>query len=216
MAMTLKVGIIEKNKDLRVALTTYFNIQHDQVIVWKVKDIEDAIKNQDIIPDVVLMGRIEGSDIEKDITTLQANWKKIPILILAEESSPKEVYKALSNGVKGHLMYARMANYLRNAIVEVNQGGVFVCPISAQYLTQYLRRPAPEAKIPLSIDGISISEKDREIIKGLLKGHTYEEIARTNYMSIDSVRYHIKQLYQHFEVSNKVAFLNKVRKAIGQ
>ncbi|RYG31465.1 MAG: response regulator transcription factor, partial [Chitinophagaceae bacterium] len=162
-------------------------------------------------PDIVLMdidmpGRngIEGLKLIR-----QAN-NDVKVLMLTVFDDNKNVFEAVRNGANGYLLKKTPPAKLLEYIQEAHSGGA---PMSASIATQVLKMFS-EVHTPGS-DDFRLSEREKQVLQLLVNGYSYKMIAAEMYIAIDTVRSHIKKIYEKLHVNSKSeavakAFKNKL------
>jgi len=193
--MTNKIVIIEDNDQIREAFTLLLNLRDDFSVVNTYSNCEDAIKNiEDDAPHIVLMdidlpgiSGIEGTKIIK---------KKIPsanIIIITVFENGKTVFEALCAGATGYLTKNSDKDRLMSAIDEVIKGGA---PMSSKIARLVVQSFQKNMNSPLT-------SRETEILSQISEGKSYTNIADALFISKETVKYHIKNIYIKLQVNNK-------------
>jgi len=133
------------------------------------------------------MSGIEG------IRKIKENLPSIDILMLTVHEDSKMVFDALCAGACGYLIKNTQPVKLLEAIKEVHEGGA---PMS----TQIARLVVTSFKInPHS----NLTNRETEVLTQLCKGKSYRMIAEALFISEETVRRHIKNIYKKLEVGSK-------------
>jgi DNA-binding NarL/FixJ family response regulator len=88
---------------------------------------------------------------------------------------------------------------LLESIVEVNEGGAPMTPSIAQKVLEKFRKQSPTSTDELN----SLSNREKEILECLVEGMSYKMIAANCNISIDTVRHHIRNIYEKLHVNSK-------------
>ncbi len=150
-------------------------------------------------PDVILM------DIDMPGTNGIAGLKKIrlvnnqvKILMLTVFDDNKNVFEAISNGANGYVLKKTPPARLLEYIQEAQSGGA---PMTSSIATQVLQMFS-------SInhqkgEDYNLSEREKEVLSLLVNGYSYKMISAEMYIAIDTVRSHIKKIYEKLHVNSK-------------
>jgi DNA-binding NarL/FixJ family response regulator len=193
--MMSRIVIIEDNDQIREAFTLLLNLRDDFTVVNGYSNCEDAIKNiEDDAPNIVLMdidlpgmSGIEGTKIIK---------KKIPtanIIIITVFENGKTVFEALCAGATGYLTKNSDRDRLMSAIDEVIKGGA---PMSSKIARLVVQSFQKNMNSPLT-------SRETEILSQIAEGKSYTNIADAIFISKETVKYHIKNIYIKLQVNNK-------------
>jgi DNA-binding NarL/FixJ family response regulator len=98
-------------------------------------------------------------------------------------------------GVDGIISSQFSSNTLTNALQEISQGMGYICPRFAKSLLDYFQTNKSRVS--------QLSQKELMVVKLLVKGETYSRIAETLNMSINTVRFHVKNIYRKHDIHNK-------------
>lgn len=145
------------------------------------------------------------------VTVLRALRNACPDLLLLVVSSfddKPHVLDAVTAGADGYVLKSELGDRLENALREVHEGGGPMSVKIAHYVLEALRparSPSPGAK--------SLSPRELEVLDGLSRGGTYSEIAQQLGISVNTVRHHIRNLYEKLDVTGKA---EAVSRALGE
>ncbi len=159
-----------------------------------------------------------GKNVELVLTDLQLpeksgidliSWVKpqrpdIQLMVLSAYDDADRVFKALQAGATGYVLKNTPAGRLIEALIELRKGG---SPMSSQIARKVVT--AFQQQIPYTDARDALSDRENEVLQWLSKGYSYQEIADTLFISIDTVRTHIRNLYDKLHVSSKKAALRK-------
>lgn len=199
--MINKVIIIEDNEDVSNAFSLLIGLHDDFAVVNTYTNCEDAIENmKSDCPDIILMdidlpgmSGIEGTKI------IKKDYPETNIIIITVFENSKTVFDALCAGAVGYLTKSSDKGKLLSALEEVASGG---SPMSAKIARMVVQSFQRNTDSPLS-------DRETEILSLLSKGKSYAGIAETLFISKDTVKYHIKNIYLKLQVSSKEEAINK-------
>ncbi|MCX6182974.1 MAG: response regulator transcription factor [Bacteroidetes bacterium] len=190
-----RIVIIEDNKDIREAFTLLLNLRDDFLVVNAYSNCEDALKNiEEDAPHIVLMdidlpgmSGIEGTKI------IKKNLPSANIIIITVFENGKTVFDALCAGATGYLTKNSDKDRLMSAIDEVIKGGA---PMSSKIARLVVQSFQKNRNSPLT-------SRETEILSQIAEGKSYTNIADTIFISKETVKYHIKNIYIKLQVNNK-------------
>ncbi len=206
-----KLLIYEDNPQLREGLTMLINGSDGFEVLSAFKNcnnVEDEVRA--FKPDVILMdidmpgtNGIEGLKKIREIDT------DVKILMLTVFDDNKNVFDAISNGANGYVLKKTPPARLLEYIQEAQTGGA---PMTSSIATQVL-------KMFSSLNNekgedYDLSEREKQVLQLLVNGYSYKMIASEMFIAIDTVRSHIKKIYEKLHVNSKSeavakAFRNK-------
>src|SRR5690606_27005080 len=110
----------------------------------------------------------------------------------------KNVFEALKNGANGYVLKKTPPAKLLEYITEAASGGA---PMTSSIATQVLKMFS-EVQVPQGED-YNLSDREKEVLQHLVNGYSYKMIAAEMYIAIDTVRSHIKKIYEKLHVNSK-------------
>jgi len=136
------------------------------------------------------------------------DFSQVPILVVAEHATDREVLEALRAGAKGCLFREDLARRLVPALHDALEGGAPMSRAVANMVLERARRHSSAQMRAVRREPCEPSplmgERKREIIGMLARGLSYEQIGQALDISINTVRSHVREIYDVLEVSTKV------------
>ena len=210
----INVVIVEDNKTIREGLSLLVNGTEDFKCIASFADCESFLKQLESLPvDVVLMdiglpgmNGIEGVKKAKQINP------DISILMLTVYEESEIVYDALCAGAYGYLVKKTPPSRLIEAIKEVYDGG---SPMSSRIARQVINSFRQYNDGNALNSQYNLSNREREVLQHLAEGSNYQEIADELFISVDTVRHHIRNIYKKLQVhSQSEAVAKAIRKKL--
>jgi DNA-binding NarL/FixJ family response regulator len=207
--MTAGVLIYEDNNQLRDSIEKLITFSKDFLLLGafpNVTDVEKQVKK--FQPDVILMdidmpGGINGIEAVRKIREFNT---AAQIIMLTVFDDSKTVLDAISSGASGYLLKKNISEKLFDAINEVLSGGAPMSPNVARMVIASMQ------KKPLAEDNkYQLTTREREILLALSQGTSYKGIAEQFFISLDTVRSHIKNIYQKMQVHKQLEAITKAR-----
>lgn len=200
----INVSIVEDDDEIRESLAILINGTPGYSCISTFCNCESAIKG--IIedpPDVILMDiGLPGMSGIEGIRRIKDKLPDIDILMSTVHGDSKMVFEALCAGACGYLIKDTPPARLLEAISEAFNGGA---PMS----TQIARMVVSSFKIT---SHSNLTPREGEVLNQLCKGKSYRMIAETLFISEETVRRHIKNIYKKLEVSSKSEAVAKALK----
>lgn len=196
------VAIVEDNKVVRDHVTKYINLSAYAEVVLVADSAESyleqiqakyATKADILLLDIGLPGM---SGLEA-IPTILEKQPGIDIIILTTFEEERLVVKALCLGAVAYLSKRSSLEEIIAAIRIVRQGGSYMSPMIAREISNYFVKEQT-ARTP----GL-LSKRHLQMLERLAEGKSYSEIANELFISVETVRSHIKKLYKVLHVNNK-------------
>jgi DNA-binding NarL/FixJ family response regulator len=115
------------------------------------------------------------------------------------------IFSALKNGALGYLLKDSTGDQILEALEGLKNGGSPMSPYIARRVTASFQQPKEKKITEL------LSEREQEVLHHLSQGLIYKEIGEKLFISHETVKQHIKHIYQKLHVQNKIEALNKLR-----
>lgn len=209
--MAIRVCVFDDSKKVRDALSMI--IKGTEGFEWAggFTDCNNLMKEVERAePDVVLMDiqmpGISGIDAVK---ALQQQFSDLKILMLTNFDDDDKVFYALCFGASGYLLKSTPPSKILEAIKEVHEGGAPMSPVIARKMLQMFRKQPPSRQV--AEKDYQLSPREKEVLECLVKGMSLKIIGSTLHISYDTVRSHIKHIYEKLHV---VSMTEAVAKAL--
>ena len=154
-----------------------------------------------VIVDIKLPG-MNGANLVSRIT--QSN-KEVQCIICSMYDDDEFIFSALKNGALGYLLKDSSGVEILAALEGLNNGGSPMSPYIARRVTASFQQGKEKKVLEL------LSDREYEVLQHLAQGLIYKEIGEKLFISHETVKQHIKHIYQKLHVQNKIEALNKFR-----
>jgi two-component system, NarL family, response regulator LiaR len=196
----LKLLLVEDDLVMQLGLEQFFSRYPTFKVVGQATDgyaaIGEANHHQ---PDLILMDvglpHLDGIAATRHI---KETFPHMRILMLTSHADETEVIAALSSGADGYCIKGTQLSSLLNAIAVVQDGAMYLDPQIARTVIEHLKPPRPSQAIA------QLSPQELEILKLIVEGYTNPEIAETLYLSLSTVKAHIRNIMNKLAVDDRV------------
>ena len=198
----MKTGIViyEDNNDFREALVQLINTSENYTCAGAFYDCTNVIEDiQTLQPQVILMdiemperNGIEAMQLIRNVD------KEVKIIMLTVFDDNKNVLSAIGAGASGYLLKKNSFEKLFDAIEEVMHGGA---PMSANVARLVLDFVASNTSF--TDEEFNLTSREKEILTQLVKGFSYKMIAASLDISFQTVKTHIRNIYEKLHVHNQ-------------
>ena len=203
--MAVSVLIYEDNDLLRESLSSMIAQNSALKLVGEfghVINIVEQVKQHN--PELILMDidmpGMTGIEAVKKVRAFDLN---ISILMLTVFDDNQHVFDAICAGASGYLLKKHISNKLFDAIEEVQSGGAPMSPSIARMVINAMHQK------PVQENTYNLTSREKEILTSLSKGNSYKLIAAQFEISIDTVRTHIKKIYEKLHVHSQTEAVSK-------
>lgn len=204
----IRIAIIEDDAPFAAALQKYLRGPASGVECIAVyPNAEDALKKlQQDPPDVALVDiNLPNMSGIECISRLKVQLPSLLCLILTSYDNHSSIFDALAAGASGYLLKRTPPAEIVTAIEQVRAGGSPMSPhIARQVVSFFYRTPAPSSEAALT-------EREHEVITLLARGAMYKEIAYDLNISIETVRSHVKKIYDKLHAHSRTEAILKYR-----
>ncbi len=209
----IEVVIVEDNPIIREGLEALINGTEGYCCLAAFYDCETLLeKLSTVAPDIVLMDIVlPGMNGIEGVRHVKAKYPDVEVLMLTVYEDSDRIFEALCAGASGYLSKKTPPARLLEALREVYEGG---SPMSSQIARKvvHLFRQKTMRKSVQNSD-ISLTGREREILQGLAEGNTYQAIALNLHISIDTVRFHIRNIYRKLHAHSESEAVAKALKS---
>jgi DNA-binding NarL/FixJ family response regulator len=202
----MKIAVAEDNSTNLNSLIEKFSKFADVELLFTAingKDFLDKLKASSSKPDVVLMDI--DMPLMNGIETVRAGRQLDPdicFLMLTVFDDDEKIFEAIKAGAVGYLLKDEPATKILESCREVIEfGGSPMSPRIARKALQIISQASTSKKEKDSTD--ALSSREIEILQNLVDGKDYREIAEQLFLSPNTVRTHIANIYKKLQVNNK-------------
>ncbi len=197
---TIAVSIVEDHDDLRNSLKLILSTSPGFTVVGCYDRCETLLEElMDIEPEVILMDiGLPGMSGIEGVREIKSISPETYILMLTIYEDDAQVFQAVCAGADGYLLKKSSPIDILQAIERVVEGGVPMTPSIAQKVIKMFRNFAPKSEC---CEGLTPREYD--VLKALVDGMDYNQIAQRHFISLDTVRNHIRHIYEKLHVHSK-------------
>ncbi len=192
----INVGIIEDNRYMRDGWKAFIGSEPDLNVVGAFGSCEEAFAADEmnrihlLIMDIGLPG-MSGID---GVRYVKKHHPNIVVIMATVFDDDQHIFDALKAGAMGYLEKKVSPDELITAIRDAWQGGSPITPNIARKVIQSFHHGDSEEQL---------TDRELEILEKLATGVSYNAIGKEIYLSIDGVRYHIRNIYRKLQVNSR-------------
>lgn len=198
--MPIKVTIFEDNNSLRQSLYQLINASAGYMCVGAFENCLNALKNiEESKPDVVVMDiEMPGINGIEAVKILREKHPDLKILMQTIFEDNEKIFSSILSGASGYILKNTSPARFLDFIKETYEGGA---PLSPSVATKVLKMMSEQSAA--KTESFNLSEREKEILSCLVKGMSYKLIADACFISIDTVRGHIRNIYEKLHIHSK-------------
>ncbi|WP_203568548.1 response regulator [Aestuariimicrobium ganziense] len=216
MVKPIQVLLIDDDPLVRAGLRLILGGQDDIQVVAEGSDGDEAVGLvQQHAPDVVLMDirmpRMNGLAAAEQVLALPGAPK---VVMLTTFDADDMVLRALGVGASGFLLKDTPPPRMVESIRQVAEGEQSLSPSVISQVIAVATRGAASSRLDQArADLDSLTEREREVAMAIGQGMTNADIAKTQYMSLATVKAHVTKILEKFGASNRVQIAIRVHNA---
>ncbi|HBX67389.1 MAG: DNA-binding response regulator [Balneola sp.] len=201
------IGIVEDNKKIRDLIQRYLDMQKEMdcpVAVDSVEEMLDHLEEHQK-PDVILMDiQLPGMSGIKGMEIIKSKYPEVEIIMLTVYHDSHKIFDSLKAGASGYLLKHTSLPEIKESIENLMKGGAPMSPQIARKVISHFNEEAPKKN-----EDSMLTNREQDIVNGLVDGLSYKLIADRFDISIDTVRAHIRNIYKKLHVNSKAEVIAK-------
>jgi two-component system, NarL family, response regulator LiaR len=204
----ITVAIVEDNEQFRKGLEGIIESQQDMLLIESYPDAEKALQKLPLQqPDVVItdisLPGIKGTEL---IVHIKDKMPATQFMVCSIHDDNDTIFEALQCGASGYILKEPItAAEISKAIHDLYNGGSPMSPYIARRVISSFQKPLVREESAL------LSLREKQVLDLLSKGLLYKEIAEELGVTHETVKKHLKNIYQKLHVQNKIEAINKFR-----
>jgi DNA-binding NarL/FixJ family response regulator len=203
----VRVVIVEDKKPIREGLVVLLGATGGIDCAAAYECCEDMLPRlEEDDPEVILMDiGLPGMSGLEGIEEVRKLRDDAVIVVLSVYEDDDNVFEALCRGASGYLVKNTPPARLIEAITEAHEGGSPMSSHIARKVVTLFQKSFKGADEP----DVRLTDREREVLTGLSDGDSYSCIADSLCISVDTVRYHIRNIYRKLHVHSQSAAVSK-------
>lgn len=202
--MPISILIYEDDQSLRENLSSMVRINADWKLAEAFESASEVERNlTELRPDIIFMDidipMISGIEA---VRRIRAVGSKVYVIMLTVFEDDQHVLEAIFAGASGYLLKKHISTRLNDAVHEVLNGGAPMSPSVARMVISSMQ-------IPRTKNPYQLTPREQEVLTLLSKGNSYKLIAAETGVVIDTVRAHIKKIYEKLHVHSQTEAVSK-------
>jgi DNA-binding NarL/FixJ family response regulator len=200
------LAVIEDDHKIRSYLTEQIKLNLSIERLESFGDAESALQSLTENPvDIALFDvQLPGMSGIDCIQRLKVLYPKMQMMMLTVYDDTETIFKALKAGASSYMLKSTPPKKIIEAIEEMSDGG---SPISSQIARKVI--DAFQVKEKTNDHLQSLSRREQEILDQLSQGFRYKEIGDRLFISIETVRTHVRKIYEKLHVNSRIEALKK-------
>jgi DNA-binding NarL/FixJ family response regulator len=192
--------IIEDDTIVRESLKSYLSTKKEIVDIYTFSSMEKFIdyymNDKSNLPDIILLDiQLPGKSGLEGLPEIKKLMPAADIIMLTTFDDSDKIFSALCAGACSYLSKKSTLSVIYDCIITVSKGGSFMSPAIARKISHFFVRDK-------TIEN-PLTERQMEIVHGIVDGLSYKMIGSKLNISLDTVRTHIMQIYRTLNINCK-------------
>src|SRR5690606_19518269 len=205
-----RLAIVEDREPVLETLKVFFGsspLFDLRISARSFEEFTEAWKNETldiVLSDIGLRGK---SGIE---TTwyIKRRMPEVQVVMFTVFEKKDAVFQALRAGASGYLLKSTPLSQMEEHLLEVLSGGSVMSPQVARLVFDHFNPVLGKSKYEKTAQ---LTPREIEIMTMLQQGTSYKEVASQLFVSVDTVKYHIRNIYQKLQVTSRAELILKYK-----
>jgi DNA-binding NarL/FixJ family response regulator len=204
--MPIQIILFDDSKHIRESLSLLFSTDDRFHLVGAYESTDSAEELISIRqPDIVLMDiDMPGRNGIAAVADIHQKFPELPIIMLTVFDDADRVFNSLRSGAMGYLLKSLTPGKLLEALIEVSEGGAPMSPSVARKVMLHLQEEPP-----IQATNYQLTAREKEVLAHLVDGLSYKMIADHLEIGYETVRSHIKKIYEKLHVQSMTEAVSK-------
>lgn len=197
---TIKVAIIEDRREIREGLTMLINGTDGFLCAGSYRSMEEALDRiGHQLPDLALIDiGLPGMSGIDGLRILKERYPDMLLLVLSVYNDDERIFNAMCAGASGYLLKKTPPARLLESLKEVMSGGAAMSPEVAKRVIALFREIRPPERADYDL-----TPHETRLLKLLVEGHNYKTAAAELNVSVHTVSFHLRSIYEKLQVHSK-------------
>ena len=212
--MSLKIAIFDDNKNIRESITLLLKTAPGLDVVGSFSHVLDCLADlRECTPDIVLMDiEMPGMTGIEAVKLIKKELPHVQVLMQTVFEDDDRVFDSICAGASGYILKNHLNTKLIDSINEMKYGGSPMSPSIARKVLAKLQSMTSHVR-PEDAPDYRLTPREKEVLSCIVNGLSYKMIADELSISYETVRSHVKKIYEKLHVAS---LTEAVAKAINQ
>ncbi|QNA44143.1 response regulator [Lacibacter sediminis] len=211
--MSLRIAIFDDNKNIRDSITMLLQTVPEFEVAGSFSNVLDCIEDiRECKPDIVLMDiEMPGMTGIEAVRTIKKEFPQVLILMQTVFEDDDRVFDSICAGASGYLLKNFLNTKLVESINELQYGGSPMSPSIARKVFNRMQQ-IPQLFKPEEVPDYNLTPREKEVLSCIVDGLSYKMIADKLSISYETVRSHVKKIYEKLHVASLTEVVSKAMK----
>lgn len=211
--MPLRIAIFDDNKDVRESICLLLQTEPAFEVVGVFSHVLDCVQEiKRCRPGIILMD-IEMPQMTgiEAVMEIKKEFPQVPVLMQTVFEDDERVFDSICAGASGYILKNQLGEKLIDAIKDIQNGGAPITPSIARKVLNKMQQSAGLIR-PEAAPDYQLTAREKEILSCVTRGLSYKMIAAELFIGYETVRTHIKHIYEKLRVASLTEMVSKALK----
>jgi len=201
--MSLRIAIFDDNKNIRESISMLLSTVPRFEVVGSYSHVLDCVADvKECKPDIILMDiEMPGMTGIEAVVKIKKEFPQIQILMQTVFEDDDRVFDSICSGASGYILKNFLHAKLLDSIQELQYGGSPMSPSIARKVLNKMQTVATHIRPEEKVD-YQLTPREKEVLAALVNGLSYKMIAADLTISYETVRSHVKKIYEKLHVAS--------------
>ena len=211
--MSLRIAIFDDNKNIRDSITMLLQTVPEFEVAGSFSNVLDCVEDiRECKPDIVLMDiEMPGMTGIEAVRSIKKEFPQVLILMQTVFEDDDRVFDSICAGASGYLLKNFLNTKLVESINELQYGGSPMSPSIARKVFNRMQQ-IPQLFKPEEVPDYNLTPREKEVLSCIVDGLSYKMIADKLSISYETVRSHVKKIYEKLHVASLTEVVSKAMK----
>lgn len=203
---TIRVAIVEDRREIREGLAALINGTDGYMCTGAYRSMEEALDRiRSPLPDVTLLDiGLPGMSGIAGLRVLKERHPDMLVLILSVYDDDERIFDAMCAGASGYLLKKTPPSKLLESLKEAVQGGAPMSPEVARRVIALFKEIRPPERADYNL-----TPHETRLLRLFVKGHNYKTAAQELGVTVHTISFHLRRIYEKLQVHSKSAAVAK-------
>ncbi len=208
--MPVRIILFDDNKNLRDSISLLIQTEPSFELVGSFSNVFTCVEDiEEMKPDVILMDiEMPGMTGIEAVKLIRKFYPKIAILMQTVFEDDDRVFDSICAGANGYILKNQLNIKLIDAIHELEFGGSPMSPSIARKVLSKMQQLTPHI-MPEATPDYQLTPREKEVLACIVEGLAYKMIAANLFISYETVRSHVKKIYEKLHVASLTEAVSK-------
>jgi DNA-binding NarL/FixJ family response regulator len=200
------IGIVDDNDVLRQSMQLLLENSGRFRVVFSLHDVRTLLEQTEIFMPRLLLMDIDMPGINgiEAVKLVKKDYPSVDVVMFTVFEDDEKIFRSIMAGANGYLLKKTPPDKLMEALHEFINGGAPMTGSIATRVLQMFRKQTNQ-----TAESFNLSPREQDVLIGLTDGKSYKAIAAERFLSTETVRSHVKNIYEKLHVHSKAEAVAK-------